>query len=238
MRSNLLHRRAFAALLGGAALAWPLTGRTQRAVPVVGYLFAGTPEQGPHWMAAFRKGLAETGYIAGQNVAIEYRWTYNENDRLPAMVEDLIRRRVDVIVTPNYVGAALTAKAATATIPIVFGGGFDPVQSGLVPSLNRPGGNITGVSFMGVELGAKRLSLLHELLPAAARFAVLVNPTNPNSEANIAEARTAASAIGAQIEVLAISSVSDIDAAFATLPHNRTEALLVSPEPLLTTSSR
>ena len=175
-----MKRRQFMSLLGGTA-AWPIAARAQQT-PTVGYVFAGSPEESTHLTAAFRKGLTETGYVEGKNVAIEYRWTHNQNDQLPALVADLVRHRVTVIVTPNFVRAALEAKAATSSIPIVFGGGFDPVQAGLVASLNRPGGNITGVSFMGVELGAKRLGLLHELLPGAARFAVLVNPTNPNAQ--------------------------------------------------------
>jgi putative ABC transport system substrate-binding protein len=223
-------RREFITLLGGAAAAWPLAAHAQQtAMPVIGYLFAGSPEESTHLTAAFRKGLAETGYVEGKNVAIEYRWTHNQNDQLPALVADLIGHRVTVLVTPNLIGAALEAKAATSSIPIVFGGGFDPVQAGLVASLNRPGGNITGVSFMSVELGAKRLGLLHELLPRATRFAALVNPTNPNAQANIAQASAAASAIGAQFEILATRTNRDIDSAFATLVKNRTDALLVSP---------
>ena len=202
-----MKRRAFITLIGGAAAAWPLAAHAQQpAMPVVGYVFAGSPEESTHLTAAFRKGLTETGYVEGKNVTIAYRWTHNQNDQLPALIADLISHRVTIIVTPNFVRAALEAKAATSSIPIVFGGGFDPVQAGLVASLNRPGGNITGVGFMSVELAAKRLGLLHELLPGAARFALLVNPTNPNAQANIAEASAAASAIGAQFEVLATRS--------------------------------
>jgi len=224
-----MKRREFITLIGGAA-AWPLAARAQQsAMPLVGYVFAGSPEESTHLTAAFRKGLTESGYVEGANVAIEYRWTNSRNDQLPVFFADLIRHRVTVIVTPNLIGAALEAKAATSSIPIVFGGGFDPVQAGLVASLNRPGGNITGVSFMSVELGAKRLGLLHELLPRATRFAALVNPTNPNAQANIAQASAAASAIGAQFEILATRTNRDIDSAFATLVKNRTDALLVSP---------
>ena len=147
-------RREFITLIGGAA-AWPLAARAQQsAMPLVGYVFAGSPEESTHLTAAFRKGLTESGYVEGAYVAIEYRWTNSRNDQLPVFFADLIRHRVTVIVTPNLIGAALEAKAATSSIPIVFGGGFDPVQAGLVASLNRPGGNITGVSFMSVELGA------------------------------------------------------------------------------------
>ena len=163
-----MRRRNFIKGIVGSAAAWPLVARAQQPVtPVIGYLFAGSPQESTHLTAAFRKGLAETGYVEGKNVAIEYRWTYNQNDQLPTLVADLIRHRVTVIVTPNFVRAAIDAKTATSSIPIVFGGGFDPVQAGLVASLNSPGGNVTGVSFMGVELGAKRLGLLHELLPRA-----------------------------------------------------------------------
>ena len=232
----MMRRREFITLLGGAAVAWPLAARAQQAaMPVIGFLFGGSPEASANFVAAFRKGLGEAGYVEGQNVAIEYLWTHNDNDRLPELAADLVRRRVAVIVTPNFVAAALAAKAATATIPIVFGGGFDPVQAGLVASLNQPGGNVTGISFMSVETGGKRLGLLHELLPGAARFAVLVNPTNPNAEPNITEARAAASVIGRQIEVLAASTNRDIDTAFASLVQTRADALLVSPEPLFTT---
>jgi putative ABC transport system substrate-binding protein len=224
------------AILGGAAAVWPLAARAQQPpMPVIGFLFGGSPEASANFVAAFRKGLGEAGYVEGQNVAIEYLWTHNDNDRLPELAADLVRRRVAVIVTPNFIAAALAAKAATATIPIVFGGGFDPVQAGLVASLNQPGGNVTGISFMSVETGGKRLGLLHELLPGAARFAVLVNPTNPNAEPNITEARAAASVIGRQIEVLAASTNRDIDTAFASLVQTRADALLVSPEPLFTT---
>jgi ABC-type uncharacterized transport system substrate-binding protein len=152
-----------------ATVALPLTAHAQQpTMPVIGYLYGGSPEASANFVAAFRKGLSEAGYVEGQNVAIEYLWTHNDNDRLPELAADLVRRRVAVIVTPNFVAAALAAKAATTTIPIVFGGGFDPVQAGLVASLNRPGGNVTGVSFMTVETGGKRVGLLHELLPGAA----------------------------------------------------------------------
>jgi putative ABC transport system substrate-binding protein len=231
-----MRRREFVTLLGGSAAAWPLAAHAQQpAMPVIGFLFGGSPEASANFVAAFRNGLGEAGYVEGQNVAIEYLWTHNDNDRLSELAADLVRRRVAVIVTPNLIAAALAAKAATATIPIVFGGGFDPVQAGLVASLNQPGGNVTGISFMSVETGGKRLGLLHELLPGAARFAMLVNPTNPNAEPNITEARAAASVIGRQIEVLAASTNRDIDTAFGSLVQKQADALLVSPEPLFTT---
>jgi putative ABC transport system substrate-binding protein len=149
---------------------------------VVGYLGAGAPELTPHLVAAFRKGLSEVGYVEGQNVALEFRWTHNDNNRLPELAADLVRRRVAVIASPGSIAAALSAKAATVTIPIVFSAGADPVQAGLVTSLNRPGSNITGIVSMNNEIGAKRLGLLHGLVPRAARFAVLTNPNNPTAE--------------------------------------------------------
>jgi putative ABC transport system substrate-binding protein len=231
-----IQRRECILTLGGAAVSGPIVVRAQQAaMPVIGFLVGGSPEASANIVAAFRKGLGEAGYVEGQNVAFEYLWTHNDNDRLPELAADLVRRRVAVIVTPNFIAAALAAKAATTTIPIVFGGGFDPVQAGLVASLNQPGGNVTGISFMSVETGGKRLGLLHELLPGAARFAMLVNPTNPNAEPNITEARAAASVIGRQIEVLTASTNRDIDTAFGGLVQKQADALLVSPEPLFTT---
>jgi putative tryptophan/tyrosine transport system substrate-binding protein len=230
----MIGRRQFITLLGGASAAWPLAARAQQAaMPVVGFLHAGLPDSFVHLVAAFRKGLSQSGYVEGQNVTIEYRWAQNENDRLPELAADLVRRRVAVIVTPASTAATLAAKAATTTIPIVFETGADPVKIGLVASLNRPGGNATGVSDIGVELGAKRLGLLHELLPEAARFAALVNPNNPFiTEPFVAEMQTAASAIGRQIEVVTASTKSDIDAAFGTLVKERADAFLISPDAL------
>jgi putative ABC transport system substrate-binding protein len=183
-------------------------------------------------VAAFRKGLGETGYVEGRNVAIEYRWAHDHNDRLPELAADLVRMRVAVIATPGSTAAAAVAKSATDTIPIVFSGGGDPVETGLVASLNRPGGNVTGVSSMSGELGPKRLGLIQELVPSAARFAVLVNPDNPFTGAYVADLRAAAAAIGRQIEVLTATTSRDIDTAFRMLMEKRADALLVGPAAL------
>jgi putative ABC transport system substrate-binding protein len=230
--ASYLGRRKFLASLGGAA-AWPLAARAQQpAMPMVGYFTLGAPEQSASYVAPFRRGLSEVGYVEGQNVAIEYRWAHNEVGRLPELATDLVRRRVAVIATPSM-PAALAAKAATTTIPIVFSSAGDPVQTGLVASLNRPGGNVTGISDMGVELAAKRLGLLHELLPGAERFAALVNrTTSPSIELLISEVQTAASAIGRQIEVFNVSTNRDIDTAFTNLVRKRIDALLVGPQVL------
>jgi putative ABC transport system substrate-binding protein len=230
-----MKRREFITALGVAAT-WPFAAHAQQPVmPVIGYLSAGSPEQYAHLLSAFRKGLSEAGYIEGQNVAIEYRSAHTDDSRLPELAADLVRRRVAVIATPGSTPAALAAKAATTTIPIVFGIGPDPVQVGLVDSLNRPGGNITGVSYLQKELTVKRLGLLHELLPNAARFAVLVNPGNPSTELVTKDAKAGALTIGAQIEVLPAASNHDIDAIFARLAQNPADALLVNADPLFFT---
>ena len=229
-----MKRREFITLFGGAAAAWPMAAHAQQpAMPVVGFLRPGSPEPNAHLVAAFRRGLGETGYVEGRNVAVEYRWAHNDDDRLPELAADLVRLRVAVIVTPGSTAAAAAAKSATTTIPIVFSAGGDPVQTGLVASLNRPGGNVTGVSSMSGELGAKRLGLLQELVPPAARFAVLVNPNNPLATAFVTDLRAAAAAIGRQIEVLTASTSHDIDTAFAMLVEKRrADALLVGLDPL------
>jgi ABC-type uncharacterized transport system substrate-binding protein len=230
-------RRDFITLIGGAAAGWPIaTHAQQAAMPVIGFLHSASAAAYEHLVAAFRKGLSEAGYSEGQNVAIEYRWSEGQNERLPALAAELVHRQVAVIVTPGSTPATLAAKAATRTIPIVFLSAVDPVKTGLVASLSRPGGNVTGVSDIGVELAAKRLGLLHELLPGATRFALLVNPDNPGiTEAFITEAQMAASAIGRQIEVVTASTNGEIDRAFATLMNKRSDALLVSTDALFVT---
>ena len=227
-----MKRRDFITLLGGAA-AWPLAARAQQAaMPVIGFLWPGSPERMEALIAAFRKGLSETGYEEGRNVAIEYRFATNQYDRLPELAADLVRRRVAVLATPGTMIAAVAAKAATTTIPVVFSTSADPVEVGLVDSINRPGGNVTGVSYMNSELAAKRLGLLHELLPAATRFAVLVNPDGASTPSMVAQLEAAASVIGRQIEVLTARNNREIDSAFAGFVQKRTDGLLVSPEPV------
>jgi putative tryptophan/tyrosine transport system substrate-binding protein len=226
-----MKRRAFITLLGGAAVAWPLMAPAQQpAMPVIGYLEAGSPDAMAQRLAAFRKGLSETGYVDGQNVGIEFRWAQNESDRLPELAADLVQRRVAVIATPGSAQASLVAKAATTTIPIVFSTGIDPVKSGLAASLNRPGGNVTGIVSMTGELGAKQLGLLQELLPGATRFAVLANLNNPITESIIKDVRSAALAVGWQIDVFDVANNRDIDAAFAGLVQKPVDALLVAPD--------
>jgi len=227
-------RRDFITLLGGAAAAWPLAARAQQPMPVIGYLYEGWPEPNAQLLAAFRKGLSETGYFEGRNVTIEFRWALGQYDRLPELALELVRRRVAVIVAPGGMPAALAVKAATTTVPIVFGTGGDPEQTGLVASLNRPGGNVTGVSAMNVELTTKRFGLLHELLPGASRVAVLVNPDSPLTEPAITDLRAAASSIGRELEVLTAKTNHDINAAFATLVQKRADALFINGDAFFT----
>ena len=202
-------------------------------MPVVGCVYPGVPELSTGGVAAFRKGLGETGFVEGRNVAVDFRFAYNDNARLPELMADLARRRVSVIVTPGSTPAALAAKAATTSIPIVFSVGTDPVGLGLVTSFSRPGGNVTGITSLNSELAAKRLGLLLDLLPNVVRFGVLVNPTNPNAESLTKDALAAGSSIGRSIEILAASSAREIDAAFVSLAQQHVDALVVSPDPLL-----
>jgi putative tryptophan/tyrosine transport system substrate-binding protein len=229
-------RREFIGLLGGAA-AWPLAaGAQQTPMPVIVFLHPGAFEIGARDVAAFRKGLQETGYVEGQNVTVEYHWLEGQYGRLPAVMADVIRRPVAVIAIPGSVVAARAAKAATATTPIVFQIGDDPIQAGLVASLGRPGGNITGVTSLNVEVTPKRLRLLHELVPKAARVAVLVNPANTTATENaLRDLHEAAPIIGLQIQVLKATTIAEIDAAFAMLARERPDALFVGPDGFFTT---
>jgi putative ABC transport system substrate-binding protein len=228
----MISRRDFITLLGGAAAAWPVAARAQRTVPVIGYLYQGVPEgSGTTAAAAFRSGLSEAGYVEGRNVMIEYRWGQNDITRLPELAADLVRRRVAIIAVPAGLSAAQAAKEATTSIPIVFGTAGDPVQAGLVASLNRPGGNVTGFSDMLAELGGKQFGILRELLPEAMRFAVFVNPTSPNTEVFVKNVKAAA-VTGRQVEFLAATSNRDIDAGFARAVQIGADALLVQGHPL------
>jgi len=230
-----MKRREFLGALGGA-VAWPIAARAQQAMPVIGFLHSASASTFAEHIPAFHKGLSETGFVDGQNITVEYRWAEGHNETLQALAADMVRRRVAVIVTPISTPATLAAKAATSTIPIVFVIGADPVKLGLVASLNRPGGNATGIGDLGVQLGAKRLALLHELLPNAALFAVLVNPDNPsNTESYVSELQTAASAIGRKIEVVTAGTNSGIDTAFAMMVKMRADAFLISPEAFFVT---
>ena len=224
-----MKRRTFITLLGGAA-AWPLAARAQQAaIPVIGFLYSGSPGTISKELVIFRQALAEAGYVEGRTVAVEYRWAEGQYDQLPALAAELVRRQVAVVVAVP-IPAALAAKAATVTIPIVFSAAGDPVKLGLVDSVARPGGNATGVNFFQAELGAKQLGLLRELLPTAARIGLLVNPANANVEGVTKDVEAAASAIGVQIDVLGASDSREIEAAFATLVRNKAAALVVGAD--------
>jgi putative ABC transport system substrate-binding protein len=229
-------RRDFIAAFG-CATAWPFAALTQQAaMPMVGLLNSASAQAYAARIAAFRQGLGETGYVEGQNVAIEYQWAEGQYDRLPSMAAELVRRHVAVIAaitTP----CALAAKTATATIPIVFEVGGDPVELGLVASLNRPGGNLTGVGLLNAELGPKRLELLHDLVPAAAIVAVIVNPANPNSEALLADLQSTARSLGLELHILRASSDPELEAVFATLAQSHAGALLIGTDPFFNSRS-
>jgi putative tryptophan/tyrosine transport system substrate-binding protein len=231
-----MRRRDFVALLGGAA-AWPVTARTQQAaMPVIGFLATRAPGDDPHLLTAFRLGLKEAGYVEGRNVAVEYRFAGNQYDRLPALAADLVGRQVAVIAANGP--AAQTAKAATAMIPIVFTAGFDPVEIGLVASLNQPGGNITGVSILDVELGPKRLELLHELAPTASVVAALVNPSDaPRAAATSRDLEKAARTLGLQLHVLHASTDRDFETVFARLVDLGAGGLVIGGEPFFNSRS-
>jgi putative ABC transport system substrate-binding protein len=230
-----MKRRDFITLLGGAAM-WPLAARAQQAMPVIGFLNPTSPETVvERSLRAFRQGLKEAGFVEGENVAIEYRWAEGQYDRLPALAAELVRRQVAVIAVTGGTPSALAAKAAATTIPIVFPVADDPVQLGLVANLARPGGNATGINFFVGELVAKRLELLRELVPAATRVAVLVNPANaPNTEITLRDVEPAARAMGLQIQVLNASTSREIDSAFASLMRERPDALFVGNDAFFT----
>ena len=224
-------RREFITLLGGATAAWPLAVRAQQpqAMPMIAFVNGATAENDKRNGAAFRKGLSETGYVEGRNVSVEYHWMAGQYDRLPALMADLVRRNMALIATPGFTDGAIAAKAATATIPMVFGVGEDPVKLGLVESLARPGGNATGINFFAQEVSAKRLGLLHELVPKATRIALLVNPTSPSTaEPTLKEVQEAARKLGLQILVFNASTIGEIDAAFSALARVRADALVVA----------
>jgi putative tryptophan/tyrosine transport system substrate-binding protein len=227
-----VRRRQFIALLGGGAVTWPLTAHAQQsALPVVAFINSGTADVQATRLAAFRKGMSEAGYVESQNVTVEYHWMNGHYEGLPALLYDMVRRRVAVIATPGSNPAALAAKAATATIPIVFGVAEDPVALGLVASLAHPGGNATGVNFFAAEIDAKRLGLMHELLPKATHFAVLVNPTNPTSAETTAKAlKEAASSFGLELLFGNASTPAEIDTAFAAFAREPVSALFIAPD--------
>jgi putative ABC transport system substrate-binding protein len=229
-----MRRRDFLTLLSGAATTWPLAARAQRsALPVIGFLAGESPELYSDRLRGFRQGLKEAGFAEGQNVAVEYRWAEGRNERLPELAADLARLNVNVIVDGGGFPAALAAKAASATIPIVFQVGSDPVERGLVASLNRPGGNITGVVSLNGELGSKELELLHQLVPAARTLAILINPTNPGSQFLAKDRDAAASTLGLELHILTATSAAEFDAVFARLADVHAGGLVIYADPFL-----
>src|SRR5262245_15948630 len=226
-----MKRREFITLIGGAAAGWPLAARAQQPMPMIGFL---SSSRDAFRLSAFRQGLKDAGFVEGENVVIEYRWADDRIDRLPALATELVRRQVAVIAAIGGVPPAFAAKAATTTIPVVFLAGDDPVKLGLVASLARPGGNLTGINILSIEVVAKRLELLRELVPGAIRIAVLVDPANPaGTEFTLRGLEAAVGATGLQIRVLNVSTIREIDAAFATLASARPDALLVGPSAFL-----
>ncbi len=228
--SSSMRRREFISLIGSAA-GWPLAARAQQTMPVIGYLNSGSPDLAAARLRAFRQGLEDAGYVEGRNVAFEFRWAEGQNDRLPDMAADLVRRQVSVIAATGGVPPALAAKAATTTIPVVFQVGADPVAIGLVASLSRPGGNVTGGTTLNVEIGPKRIELAHELIPTASRIALLVNPANPTNVETISrDSMAAARALGLDVRVLQAGSEREIDAVFERLGTLRAGALVVGTD--------
>jgi putative tryptophan/tyrosine transport system substrate-binding protein len=233
-----MKRREFITLLGGAAAAWPIAARAQQpAMPVIGYLSSAFPDRDAGRLRSFRQGLNETGYVEGQNVAIEYRWAEEQNDRLPTLAADLVSRQVSVIAMAGQVLGAFAAKAATKTIPIVFLTGGDPVALGLVSSLNRPGGNLTGVTTLSAELEPKRLELLHDLVPKATTIGALVNQTNPIAETQSRELQAAARALGLKLQILNASTERDFDTVFARLVELQASGLVIGTDGLFISQS-
>jgi putative ABC transport system substrate-binding protein len=232
MQFDQLKRREFITLLGGAAAVWPLAAWAQQAaMPVIGYLNTGSSNSFAHLVNAFRLGLKDTGYVEGQNVAIEYRWAENRYDQLPALAADLVNRQAAVIIATGGEQSAVAAKAATTKIPILFTAGGDPVRQGLVTSLNQPGGNVTGMFFLSGAIESKRLGLLRELVPNTAIIGVLLNPSSPAAELQLQDIPQAARAIGQKIVILQASNEREVDAAFETLVQRRIGALLVASDP-------
>ena len=228
-----MRRREFISLIGGAAT-WSLAARAQQPAPVIGFLHAGSPEPNTKLVVALRRGLSETGYVEGRNVTIEYRWAAGRDDRLPELAADLVRRKVAVIATPGTTQAALAAKAATTTIPIVFSTGADPVALGLVDSFNRPAGNVTGIVNTSAQLAGKRLGLLRELVPRTTRFAVLVTRSGPLTQGTLKDLHAEAPQLGLPVEILYADTAGEIDAAMAQLAENSGASLMVGPDALFT----
>ena len=233
--ATVLARAEFITLLGGAAAAWPLVARAQQpAMPVIGLVRTTTPEDSAPLIAAFRQGLGQSGFVEGRNVAIEYRYALNQIDRLPALMAELVKRGVTILAATGGTISARAAKAATTTVPIVFTTGDDPVRTGLVASLNRPGGNATGVSVYGARLGSKRLALLHEMVPSASPIAILINPTNPDMEDEAKDIQDAAQGLGVQVFVVRANKADDLESAFTTLAQHEARAVIIGGDTFFT----